>query len=80
MEKPLVTWARIVSEAGETIVEELVPEEARGHFRASLREALIGSRVILDSFIEQLGEDKPPAVRPRGKSARPAKTVEIEGN
>ncbi|CAH1193678.1 hypothetical protein PAECIP111893_00526 [Paenibacillus plantiphilus] len=54
MDTHLVRLARLVSEVSGAVGREMVPEEAKEHFRTSAREALLGGKAILNSLIEQL--------------------------
>lgn len=54
MDAHLVRLARLVSEVSGVISRETIPEEARAHFRASAREALLGGKAVLSSLIDQL--------------------------
>ncbi|MBW7475154.1 hypothetical protein K0T92_10380 [Paenibacillus oenotherae] len=76
MEKPLVVLARLVTEVSEVIARETIPEEARGHFRAAAREALLGGRAMLGSLIDSLEADSGTGntgsgSKPAARSARP---------
>ena len=54
---------------GRTVMDRVVPPEARRHFRSGGREGLLGMRTIVDFWIRRLDEkdeaDAPPAGRER---------------